>query len=131
MHQIILTNLYHSTLIRYFDHFHLLLICIYFQKHHYIKHLFHSLYGGYEIDALCNDAFGNIYISTAGGSGQSIVLKWNGTNWSKLFDASVTYAICSDISGNVYATFNAMAAVPQISNVDKWNGSALSVLGGN
>src|ERR1017187_1104435 len=54
----------------------------------------HNLYGGYEIDALCNDAFGNIYISTAGGSGQSIVLKWNGTNWSKLFDASVTYAIC-------------------------------------
>jgi hypothetical protein len=90
-----------------------------------------SYFHWYEINSICTDPTGNLYVSSAGGGGQSIVAKWNGSTWVKLFDAEVTFSICTDNSGNLYATFNAMAGMPQISNVDKWDGSKLSVLGGS
>ena len=80
---------------------------------------------------VCVDNKGNVY--SVGGLGTDLtkwyVLKWDGTQWSEvksskssLKSGSYVSTICTDTSGNLYATGDITDYIKETYQVAKWNG---------
>ncbi len=86
------------------------------------------------ITTLCTDPSGYIYASgySTNSFGAHFVAKWSGTGWRALgfgdeFSRDI-YAICSDNSGNIYATGTILYGMALI--VSKWAGQNWNHVGG-
>jgi hypothetical protein len=94
-----------------------------------------ALGGNNDIDAMCRDKYGNIYVSGIRyANSNPRVAKWNGVNWVSLgnqnyFNNGWVRTICTDPSGNIYAAGQFANAYGY--QVAKWDGSSWSYLGGN
>src|SRR6478735_9612186 len=87
-----------------------------------------ALNANYDIEAICSDPSGNIYVSGVffNSNGNSYVAKWNGSSWSEvgagpnaLNANNRISALCSDPSGKIYAAgyFNKSVLINNVSYV--------------